>query len=254
MAWYGDFTVGFREMMVCCSRFVVVTYKNWAKKINIRILYGGLVFFLRIHYPNTTNKEIIMYLADVGFNFRSSGGNYSAQSSRSHVSTSGSTHTRLATSIEYRRALSDLLRLRNRNVLMSMACVLLPYPECHLRTMTVDALAAMVRSSIADCCELSRLSKAFAAAVACVPRADIGLLSFDTQVLLRHRPSLNVSERSLSSGFPRSSHLDGSLQVSQQGFFGSAAHARQPFSTENSVEEPKAKPNGPSLRMGGLSL
>ncbi len=181
-------------------------------------------------------------------------GNYSSQSVRPYASTSGSAHIGLATSMDYRRALSDLLRLRNRNVLMSMACALLPYPECHLRTMTVDALAAMVRSSIADCCELLRLSKAFGSAVACVPKADIGSLSFDTQALLRHRPSLNVSDRFLSSGFPRSSHLDGPLQVSQQGLFGSAAHARQPFSTESSVEEPKVKPKGPSLGIGGPSF
>ncbi len=191
---------------------------------------------------------------NINFDYGSSFGNYSSQSVRPYASTSGSAHIGLVTSIEYRRALSDLLHLRNKNVLMSMACALLPYPDCHLRTMTVDALEGMVRSSITACCELSRLSKAFAAAVACVPRVDIGLLSSETQALLRHRPSLNFAERSLSTDFIRSSHLDGSLQVSQQGLFGSAAHARQPFPTENSVEEPKVKPERPSLRMGGLSL
>lgn len=172
-----------------------------------------------------------------------------APSGHSYANTSGSTHTSLATSIEYRRGLLDLLRLRNNNVLLQMAYVLLPHSECHLRTMTADALAAMVRSAIADCCDVSRLSKAFGATVASVPKENIGLLTAETQALLRrHRPSLSLSER------PFPTRMDDHIPVFKQGLFGSTAHVRQPFSTNHEVEEPKAKPKGPSLRMGGLSL
>ncbi len=196
-----------------------------------------------------------MHINYTGFKPGRSSRNYSSQLGRPYPSISGSTHTSFATSIEgYRCGLVDLLRLRNMDVLMSMARVLLPYSECHLRTMTVDALEGMVRSSITTCSELPRLSKAFDAAVACVPRVNIGLLSSDTQALLSHRPSLNFLERSLSTSFPHGSQLDRHGPVSQQGIFASAARARQPSSKEISVEEPKVKLKGPSLRMGGLSL
>ena len=182
--------------------------------------------------------------------FRTGGsyGNYSSELGRPYPSISGSIHTSFATSIEgYRCGLVDLLRLRNMDVLMSMARVLLPYSECHLRTMTVDALEGMVRSSITTCSELLRLSKAFDAAVACVPRVNgvlrvnVGLLSLDTRALLSHRPSLNFLERSLSTSFPHGSQIDRHGLVSQQGIFASAARAGQPSSIEISVEEPKVK-------------
>ena len=202
-----------------------------------------------------------MYLNKFEFRTGGSSRNYSSQLGRPSASISSSNHTSFATSIEgYRCGLVDLLHLRNMDVLMSMARVLLSYSECHLRTMTVDALEGMVRSSITTCSELLHLSKAFDAAVACVPRVNgvlrvnVGLLSSDTRALLSHRPSLNFLERSLSTSFPHGSQLDRHGPVSRQGIFASAARARQPSSIEISVEEPKVKLKGPSLRMSGLSL